>query len=167
MKQSIVLLAILLSFTQGALALDLGALNGKGLTSEITDFDINHMAYRLVNTGSVTVDLENEVIRLVLIEKFDCPKDMACIALAPATHTIELPIVNIYSDWCDSTTYVAEMDGTPYDGLLEILEVTDFSKISCRIKMPFMVETKYKTLNPWTNEWTQSSFGGEIFDRKN
>jgi hypothetical protein len=141
MKQTLVLITILLAFAKSTYALDLNAIYGNGMTSEITDFDI----------------------RLVLFEKVNCPKDMACIALAPITHVIELPIVRSYSDWCDSTTFVAEIDGRPYDGLLEILEVTDFSKISCRIKVPFMVETEYRTLNPWTNEWTQSNFGGKEF----
>jgi hypothetical protein len=163
MKQTLVLITILLAFAKSTYALDLNAIYGNGMTSEITDFDINHSNYRLANSGSVILDLENETIRLVLFEKVNCPKDMACIALAPITHVIELPIVRSYSDWCDSTTFVAEIDGRPYDGLLEILEVTDFSKISCRIKVPFMVETEYRTLNPWTNEWTQSNFGGKEF----
>lgn len=158
MKLTTLIFSILVAFTQTAMAFETQISNP--LFSQISDFEIEHESYSNVDSGYVNLDLDKNVIRITLTEKSPCLKNEICIALAPETHVIELPITNVYSDWCGSETYVAELDSTPVDGLLEVVEMTDYSNIVCRIQVPFLTETHYRTFNLRTNQWTQSSFGG-------
>ncbi len=138
--------------------------NSNPLFSEISAFDIGHEELSAVVNGHISLDLDNQTIEVTLIEDTHCNTNQFCIALAPKTHLINFPIVAVESDWCGTHTYRAELESSQNEGVREILEITDYSKINCRIHVPFQTEAVYKTLNPETNRWTESSFGaGQFF----
>ncbi len=128
--------------------------------ANFSEFEVQHEFIENTIAGSVRIDLVKQEIEISLQQRRQCPTGMNCIALAPAPTQIKLPIVDIYDDWCGSTTYLAEIDNTPIDGMYEAIEVRDYSTLTCRILMPYMTVANYTTRNPWTNESVVSSFRG-------
>ena len=158
MKNLILIAAMFVSFSNQAMAHLSVDESPVVMSAELETIEINHEWLNDVESGSITVDVTKQEITLSLVTGWTCPPNMACIAVMPEPVVIKLPIVNTYSDWCGSTTYEAEIDATPADGLYETLVVTDYSNLNCRIAMPYMTKIEYRTFNPWVQDWTSSHF---------
>ncbi len=129
--------------------------------ASFSDMQINHSNLKDSVYGRVTLDLEKEEIQILLQQPSSCPKGKYCIALAPAPIVLRLPIIDVIDDWCGSTTYIAEKDNTPVDGISETITLTDYTSLVCRIHVPFATEVQYTTYNPWTNQTLESLFFGD------
>ena len=133
----------------------------KNFSSALYEFDTQHDFFGYVDRGSVSLLNEEGVIRLVVFSHLICDGLQTCPTVLPELHEIQLPLISEETGACDITTYRAELDNTEVDGLLEVIEVKDFSNASCRRLYPHMTEVTYKSFNPRADQWTESFFAAE------
>ena len=165
MKQLILTMSFLLASFNTAFAFQIIDNKEDALSAHLTSFEINHSNLEGMDTGALRLNRDKSTITLSLTDfNPECPDDpqgliqMVCPTIKQTE--IELPIIETFQGWCGSTTYIAEKDKTPVDGLLQRIEITDLSTIKCKILIPSdeQTEISYYSFNPWAQASSESHF---------
>ena len=160
MKALILTLTILVSSMAQATTLSIA--NSNLLFANITELELQHSEFLGTNIGEVFINETAGHISLTLTQDLGCNLNQVCIAVAPLSYTVTLPIVESYEGPCGRTIYKAELDHTAFDGPLETLKVIDNSTLQCRIYEPYMTRVEYKTVAPRSRIETISKFYGGL-----
>lgn len=136
MKKSLCLSLLVLSQWASGESLQITSLH-----APLTNFDLDDRQFhKPVQKASVEIHLENEQVSIVIHEQNNCQvatdNNMPCVMLRPSDRTITLPLISKEKDSCGVTTWIAAQDARPQDGPRQTIEITDYSKISCRVYVP-------------------------------
>jgi len=103
------------------------------LSADIETMDIDQDSYlneMALYGGVVKVKQIRKELSLELNYAPKCAPNMACIEVL-LIHEINLKITNQVTDRCGNTSYIAERDLRPVDGVKEKLVVTDYTNNIC------------------------------------
>ena len=103
----------------------------------VLEFKIAQAQYsseHVQNAGEATLKLDynQKQVSLKIERRFFCPEGRACAMVMPVPLIVELPIVSVKADNCGILTVVAKKDSRPADGSLEVITVTDPSRMTCK-----------------------------------
>ena len=132
------------------------------LRSFLYDFEMGHTGLSGINRGELFINQEANTLTLHLEQKLNCKPGMACIAIAPASRTITLPIVSMSTPFCGGFVYEDEIDKTLVDGLREKFVVYDNTSMVCKIAVRDLTNVEYESYSPMTDTLETSSFNGEM-----
>ncbi len=93
-----------------------------------------------IESAAVKIDEQNGVVQLWIRFQNPCPSpklgSVSCRAVRPADDVITLPLLTKSVDACGATIYKAQIPSRALDASLETLIVSDFSSLTCRMKIP-------------------------------
>lgn len=115
------------------------------------------------HTALLTIDENEKEIQLEIYGDMcgqlvpSKPDEIKCMAAAVHVQTLTVPMLETFVDACGSRHSIGEKDGTPYDGLHNIIKVTDHSERKCKDIVESKLIVEATSYNPWLNITTRYS----------
>ncbi len=103
--------------------------------AQIKTFQIqadSELSKHTVNSGSLMVDTENNMMSIQLQPSFHCPAGAMCSMVMPAPLFFTAPIQDVRIGDCGETIYSGEDNKMTVDGTRQVITVTDNSRNFCQ-----------------------------------